>query len=85
MYETSISGHYLVYCVRKFWSGSKKQHKYITTRQLKDFDQADFINVLRQINWKGIALNGDDTNIIVEQWTKMFSLIREQHASVCNR
>ena len=29
VYETSISDHYLVYCVRKFHGACKKQHKYI--------------------------------------------------------
>ena len=85
VYETSISDHYLVYCVRKFHGASRKQHKYVTARQLKHFDQAEFINDLLQVDWKGITLNGDDSNIIVEQWTKMFSLILEKHTPVRNR
>ena len=32
-----------------------------------------------------IALNGDDINIIVEQWTNVFSLILEKHAPVLSR
>ena len=85
VYETSISDHYLVYCVRKFRGACKKQHKYITTRQLKHFDEAEFIKDLLLVDWKAIALNGDDINIIVEQWTNMFSLILEKHAPVRNR
>ena len=85
VYETSISNHYLVYCERKFHGASRKQYKYVTTRQLKHFDQAEFINDFLQVDWKGITLNGDDINIIVEQWTKMFSLILEKHAPVRNR
>ena len=46
VYKTSFSDYYLVYCVRKFRGASKKQHKYVTTRQLKHFDQAGFINDL---------------------------------------
>ena len=32
-----LSDHYLVYCVRKLRGGVKHQHKYITSRQLKNF------------------------------------------------
>ena len=85
VHETSIKDHYMVYCVRKFRGASKKQHKNITTRQLKNFDQADFINDLLQVDWKGIVSNGDDINLIVEQWTTMFSLILEKHAPLRNR
>ena len=43
------------------------------------------INDLLLVDWKGTTLHGDDINIIVEQWTKMFSLILEKHALVRNR
>ena len=59
--------------------------KNITTRQLKHFDQTEFINDLLLVDWKGIVSNGDDINRIVEQWTKMFSFILEKHAPVRNR
>ena len=85
VHETSISDHYMVYCVRKFRWASKRQHKNITTRQLKHFDQTEFINDLLLVDWKGIVSNGDDINLIVEQWTKMFSLILDKHAPVRNR
>ena len=85
VHETSISDHYMVYSVRKFRGASKRQHKNITTRQLKHFDQTEFINHLLLVDWKGIVSNGDDINLIVEQWTKMFSLILEKHAPVRNR
>ena len=83
--ETSISDNYLVYCVRKFRGASKRQHRNIITRQLKHFDQTEFINDLLFVDWKGIVSNGDDINLIVEQWTKMFSLILDKHAPVRNR
>ena len=85
VHETSISDHYMVYCVRKFRGAFKRKHKIITTRQLKHFDQAEFINDLTLVDWQGIVSNGDDINLIVEQWTNMFSLILEKHAPVRNR
>ena len=72
MYETSISDHYFVYCVRKFRGASKKQHKCITRKQLKHFDQVEFINDLVLVDWKGTILHDDDINITVAQWTKGF-------------
>ena len=57
----------------------------ITTKQLKHFDQTEFINDLLLVDWKGIVSNGDDINLIVEQWNEMFSLILEKHAPVRNR
>ena len=85
VHETSISDHYMVYCVRKFRGAFKRKHKIITTRQLKHFDQAEFINDLSLVDWQSIVSNGDDIDLIVEQWTNMISLILEKHAPVGNR
>ena len=40
--EISLSDHFLVYCVRKFRGASKKQHKNISTRQMKNFSEEDY-------------------------------------------
>ena len=32
--KTSLSDHFLIYCIRKFREGVKRQNKYITSRQL---------------------------------------------------
>ena len=80
VHETSISDHYMVYCVRKFRGTSRRQHKNISTRQLKNLNSADFINDILSIDWNGIVSNNDDVNLIVEQWTSSFLLILEKHA-----
>ena len=80
VHETSISDHYMVYCVRKFRGASRRQHKNISTRQLKNFNSADFINDRLSIDWNGIVSNNDDVNLIVEQWASSFLLILEKHA-----
>ena len=85
VHEISISDHYMVYCVRKFHGASKRQHKSFTTRQFKHFDQTEFMNDLSLVDWKGIVSNGDDINLIIEQWIRMFSLILERHVPVRNR
>ena len=66
--------------VRKFRGASRRQHKTISTRQLKNFNSADFINNILSIDWNGIVSNNDDVNLIVEQWTSSFLLILEKHA-----
>ena len=53
--------------LRKFRGARKKQHKYKATKQLKHSDQTECINDLLLVEWKTIALNGDDISIIVEQ------------------
>ena len=80
VHETSISDQHKVYCVIKF-RGLRKD----STKTTKHFDQTEFINDLLLVDWKGIVSNGDDINIVVEQWIKMFSLILEKHAPVRNR
>ena len=52
----------------------------ISTRQLKNFTSADFINDILSIDWNGIVSNNDDVNLIVEHWTSSFLLILEKHA-----
>ena len=79
VHETSIIDHYMVYCVRKFRGASRRQHKNISTRQLENFNPADFINDLLSIDWKCIVNNNDDVNLVIEQWTSSFLLILETH------
>ena len=85
VHETCMSDHYLVYCVRKYRGAFKKQHKNISTRQMKNFDQTEFVNDLLGVDWSGIVRNTDDINVVVNSWTGMFSLILEKHAPTRNR
>ena len=85
VHETSISDHYMMHCVRKFRGASRRQHKNISTMQLKNFNSADFINDILSIDWKGIVSNNDDVTVIVEQWTSSFLLILEKHAPLRER
>ena len=61
------------------------QHKNISTRQIKNFDQAEFVSDLLGVDWRGILQNTNDVNVVVSKWTNMFSLILEKHAPVRNR
>ena len=50
VYKTCLSDHYLVYCVRKLHGGMKREHKYITSRQLKNFDKAAVLSDLSEVD-----------------------------------
>ena len=80
-----IKKNYLIFCVRKFCGACKNQHKNISTRQMKNFDQNKFINDLLEVDWRGIVRNTDDINFVVNNWTKIFSLILEKYATTRNR
>ena len=85
VHKTSLSDHYLIYCVRKFWGACKKQHKHISTRQMKNFDQASFVDDLLEVDWKGFVENSDDIDVVINNWTSIFSLILEKHAPMRER
>ena len=85
VHKTSLSDHYLIYCVRKFRGASKKQHKLISTRQMKNFDQTRFVNDLLEVDWEGIVQNTDDIDVVINNWTSIFSLILEKHAPIRER
>ena len=83
--EISLSDHYLVYCIRKLRGGVKRQHKYITSRQLKNFNQDAFLSDLSEVDWEAIVANAHDIDDAVRQWTHIFPLIVEKHAPTLSR
>ena len=85
IHKSSFSDHYLVYCIRKFRGAAKRQHKNISSRQMKNFDQTEFLKELVGVDWRGIVRNTDDINVIVNTWASIFSLILEKHAPTRNR
>ena len=83
--EISLSDDFLVYCVRKFQRASKKQHKIISTRQMKNFSEEDFLKNMSNVGWKKIVASTDDISLIVEQWSNIFFVVLEKHAPTRNR
>ena len=83
--KIGLSDHYLVYCVRKLRGGVKHQHKYITSRQLKNFSQEAFLSDLSEVDWETLVANTQDIDVAVREWTQIFSLILEKHAPTLRR
>ena len=65
--EINLSDHYLVYCIRKLHGGVKRQHKYITSRQRKNFHQDAFLSDLSEVDWEEIVANALDIDDAVRQ------------------
>ena len=85
VHKLNIRDQYLIYCVRKVRGSAKKMHKSITTRQMKTFNKERFLNDLVQVDLKVIASHSDEIDLVVDQWTTVFSIIPEKHAAFRDR
>ena len=83
--KIAMSDHYMVYCVRKFRGALTKQHKKITTRQMKNFDETSFLADISSVDWNLIIQRSADLDSAVENWTNLLSLIIEEHAPMRQR
>ena len=83
--KTAMSDHYLVYAIRKFQGGSKRQHKVIKTRQMKHFDENSFLQDLALIDWKTHLRSSADINSIVEKITSLISGVIQKYAPLVER
>ena len=79
---TFLSDHFMVFCVRKFEGGVIKDHKTIKTRRMKNFNEQMFLNDVASINWIRALGQTDDINILVRNWSSLFSSVIEKHAPV---
>ena len=78
----SLSDHFMVFCVRKFEGGVIKDHKTIKARRMKNFNEQMFLNDVASINWIRALGQTDDINILVRNWSSLFSSVIEKHAPV---
>ena len=70
----------MVYVVRKYFGSLKPQHKMITTRQMKNFDEELFLSDLASVDWQAIVSNSGCLEGAVSQWSDTLSQIIEKHA-----
>ena len=82
VHQVSMSDHYMVFCVRKFQGAVEKDHKVITTRSMKNFDKDAFLADVADICWEHGLDETDDVNVLVTQWSTLFSLIIDKHAPI---
>ena len=82
VHEVSMSDHYMVYCIRKFNGAVDKDHKVIKTRKMKNFNEAAFLADVSGICWEQMLSETDDINILVNNWSNLFSLMIDKHAPI---
>ena len=80
--QVSMSDHYLVYCLRKLNGACRKDHKVIKTRSMKNFDETAFLADVSRINWDGVVSRPVDINVLVDDWSILFSMIIDKHAPI---
>ncbi len=64
----------MIYCIRKFNGGIEKDHKMTQTLKIKNFNEDAFLADVSCIRWDQIAIQSDDINHIVNNWSNLFSL-----------
>ena len=77
-----MSGHYLVYCLRKLNGTRREDHKVIKTGSKKNHDETAFLADVSQINWGGVVSRPVDINVLVDDWSNLFSMIIDKHAPI---
>ena len=65
--HTGLSGHSLVFAIRKI-SVVKKQEKKVELRNMKKFDHQKFVEDLRQQPWENLYFFAEDPNAMWEIW-----------------
>ena len=75
VHEISLGDHYMVYCVRKFNGAVGKGHKMIKTRKMKYFNEEAFLADVSGICWEQMLTGTDDIDVLVSNWSNLFSLI----------
>ena len=83
--KITLSDHYLVYAVRKFQGGVKRQHKFIRTRQMKNFSEEAFFSELRSVDWQSISRYSSDVREIVHNFTSVLSTVIEKYAPLVEK
>ena len=78
--EVSLSDHYMVYCIRKFNGAVAKDHKKIKTRNMKNSSENQFLYDVSDICWGQFFHQTDDIDILVNNWSSLFSFLIEKHA-----
>ena len=62
VHKVSLSDHFMVYCIRKFDSAVKKDHKKKKTRSMKNCEEQDFLSDVSNIRWEHMFQIGNLEN-----------------------
>ena len=73
VFKASMSDRYMVYCVRKLNGFFQRNHTI-------KFSSQSFLNDVAQIHWKQVIGSSNDVNLLVQNWSNIFSLVIDKHA-----
>lgn len=82
--RVGFSDHDMIYAYRKISFQSNKAHRYIFTRQFKNFSSEKFINDLKNVPWFLLARHADPESMWTE-WKTKFLEVADKHAPLRNR
>ena len=83
-HSLGISDHSLIYLIRKSNHQVIDTNYPVTRRQMKNFNDEEFLNDIRQINWSDIN-SQNNPNDMWTAWLTKFSDILDIHAPVLTK
>ena len=72
----------MVFCKRKLNGAVGGSHKMIKNRNMKKFNQEAFLADVSRICWENVVSKSSDINVIIREWSSVFSAIIEKHAPI---
>ena len=83
--KTTFSDHYLIYCTRKFRGAFIKEHKFIISRKMKNFDKEAFFRDVSTLPWDDIVRSLETLGENIDRFTETLMLLIEKHAPLQHR
>ena len=80
--EVSLSDHFMVYRIRKFNGAVEKGHKMIKTQKMKTSNKEAILANVSGICWEQMLIETVDIDVLVSNWSKVFSLIIDKYAPI---
>ena len=77
--HTGISDHSLIYAIRKI-KHFQKNDDFVEIRNMKNFNENNFVNELLNQHWDCIYFFGKDPNHMWELWKELFLEVLNKHA-----
>ena len=76
----ALSDHFMMYCIRKLNGSISKNHNSIKTQNMKKFSEEAFLRDVASIDWEQALGFSGDANLLVQQFSNVFSQVIEKHA-----
>ena len=83
--KTTFSDHYLIYCNGKFRGAFIKEHKFIMSRKMKNFDKEAILRDVSTLPWDNIVRSLETLGETIDRFTETLMLLIEKHAPLQHR